>query len=106
MTGVQTCALPISSTPTTVIFNRALPDSWMGVEAPADASADMKQVAEIWSTETQRQHDTRIAFSARHGAHVATVPWSATSPNDFAGLGALMAQATDIPWARLGIEAT
>jgi anion-transporting ArsA/GET3 family ATPase len=96
----------IASTPEAVIFNRALPDSWMGVKAPAAASAEMKRLAEMWSAETQRQHDTRAEFSARHGAHIATVPWSATPPNDFVSLAELMDKASDVPWGRLGVEPT
>ncbi len=94
----------IASTPAAVIFNRALPESWMGVKVPDGVSAPMKQVAEMWSTETQRQHDAREEFSARHGAHIATVPWSATPPNDLAGLAALMDLAKNVPWSRLGVE--
>ena len=96
----------IASTPEAVIFNRVLPDSWIDVEAPPNTSTEMKQLAELWSTETQRQHDTRAEFSSRHGAHVATVPWSPTSPSDFAGLAALMESAEGVPWAQLGVEPT
>lgn len=96
----------IASTPATVIFNRALPDSWIGVDASATASPEVKQVAGMWSAETQRQHDTRAEFSSRHGAHISTVPWSARPPNDFAGLAELMDKASDMPWDRLGVEPT
>ena len=94
----------IASTPTAVVFNRALPGSWIGVQAPSQASTEMKQVVEMWSTETQRQHDAREEFAARHGAHIATVPWSASSPNNLAGLAALMDTATNMPWDQLGVE--
>ena len=93
----------IASTPAVVIFNRALPGSWMAADVPADTSMEMKHLAEMWSTETQRQHDTREEFSARHAAHVATVPWSAKSPNSFDGLADLIESAIDVPWAELGV---
>ena len=86
-------------------FNRALPDSWMDAVAPKEAAGEIRQLVQMWSTETQRQHDAREEFSARHGAHVVTVPWSATTPNDMGELESLISSATNMPWAELGIEA-
>jgi anion-transporting ArsA/GET3 family ATPase len=96
----------IASTPAAVIFNRTLPESWMGVRVPDSVSAAMEHVAEMWSTETQRQHDAREEFAARHGAHIATVPWSETPPNDLDSLASLMDQAKNVPWRQLGFEPT
>ena len=93
----------IASTPAAVIFNRALPESWMGAKPRKDTSIELKQIAGMWSTETQRQHDTREEFAARHGAHIATVPWSALPPNDLTGLGDLIESAANMPWDQLGL---
>lgn len=94
----------IASTPAAVLFNRALPESWMVVKPPKGTSTEMKQIAAMWSTETQRQHDAREEFAARHGAHIATVPWSALPPTDLTGLAVLIEAATDMPWVQLGLE--
>ena len=92
----------VATTPTAVIFNRALPDAWVDAVAPPETSTELKQLTEMWSSETHRQHDTREEFAARHGAHVSTVPWSPTPPNDIAGLDLLVRDA-DLPWTELGI---
>ena len=93
----------VASVPAAVLFNRALPDTWIGATAPVGSSAEMQHLAAMWSTETLRQHDTREGFSSRHGAQIATVPWSSKPPNDFVGLFDLMKRSEGIPWDLLGI---
>lgn len=93
----------LASTPEAVIFNRALPDGWVGVDPPEGVSPELAATAELWSAETLRQHDTREGFSARYGARVATVPWLMNPPTDLDGLADLVLLSDNIPWERIGI---
>lgn len=93
----------LANTPRAVIFNRALPDSWIEPQLDDDLSTELRDLAGMWSLETLRQHDTREEFAARHGAVVATVPLTSSPPNDFDGLFDLLARAADIPWSSLGL---
>ena len=92
----------VASTPDAVIFNRALPDTWIGVDVPEGLSSEVAHTAELWGAETLRQRDTREGFSARYGAKVATVPWLAAPPTDLDGLADLASRAIDIPWESVG----
>ena len=92
----------LASTPKTVIFNRTLPDSWLSVEANAGASPEIHLLAENWSGEARRQHDTREEFSSRYGAHVASVPWTPRPPTNIDELAALADASTNVPWDQLG----
>jgi anion-transporting ArsA/GET3 family ATPase len=94
----------IASVPAAVIFNRVLPESWANATAPSGTSPELEQNLMRWSAETMRQRDTRVEFSTRYGAHVATVPWSATPPTDLTGLAALIEAADALPWAEVGIS--
>ena len=96
----------LASTPKAVIFNRTLPSAWMSAEAPEGASPEIHLLMENWSGETRRQHDAREEFSSRHGAHIATVPWSAHPPNNIDELAALADSSTDLPWDQLGVPAS
>lgn len=91
----------LASIPAAVVFNRALPPEWVGVEPDPGLSAELGRVAEQWSAETLRQADAREEFSARYGARVATVPWRPDPPNDLAGLAALMEDSDGVPWEQL-----
>lgn len=95
----------LASTPAAVIFNRALPASWLGAEAPESLSQEMQHLVESWSAETLRQRDVREEFSARYGARVATIPWSARPPTERDGLASLVGRGEGIPWSQIGIEA-
>ena len=92
----------LASTPEAVIFNRALPKSWLDPTIPAGASPEMQHLVEGWSAEAIRQIDTREEFSARYGAQVATIPWSPSPLNDLEGLAGLMADSSGIPWKSIG----
>lgn len=94
----------LASAPKAVVFNRTLPDSWVGAPIPPGASTEMTHVAESWSSETLRQRDTREEFSSRYGAQVATIPWSSTPPTDLDGLAALADNAVGLPWGHIGID--
>lgn len=97
-------ALPgLATRPEAVIFNRILPDHWVDPPVSEDAPAALAQCVDLWSAETVRQQDARTEFSARHGAQVATIPWSPSPPTDLDGLDALMRSAQGMPWEALGL---
>ncbi|MFQ5522493.1 MAG: ArsA family ATPase [Acidimicrobiia bacterium] len=93
----------LAGSPTAVVFNRALPDSWIDPPIPEGTSPELTQLGRMWGAETLRQKDVREEFSARYGAVVAAVPWSPRPPTDIETLAALMAEASGVPWDRLGI---
>lgn len=91
----------LASTPSAVIFNRALPTHWLSVTAPDTLAPELQHVVESWSAETLRQRDVREEFSARYGARVATIPWSSAPPTRRDGLAELIESGTDIPWPQI-----
>lgn len=100
-------ALPeLASVPAAVVFNRVLPERWIGLEIERDVSAELRQIAEMWAAETLRQRDAREEFSTRYGATVATIPWSQTPPIDLDDLAQLVSAGRGIPWDRIGAGVT
>lgn len=91
----------LASTPAAVVFNRALPKEWAGVEPAPGLSTEFGRIVQQWSAETLRQADARDEFSARYGARVATVPWRPNPPHDLAGLAGLLDDSEGLPWADL-----
>jgi anion-transporting ArsA/GET3 family ATPase len=94
----------LASVPKAVLFNRILPPEWSTATAPPETPQHLAANLERWAAETVRQRDTREEFSARYGAHIATVPWLPTPPTDIVGLAALLQMAADLPWDDLGIS--
>lgn len=94
----------LATTPAAVIFNRILPESWAEAVAPPGTSFALEHNLARWSAETVRQRDTRDEFSARYGAHIATIPWSATPPTDLDGLAVLLSEARQLPLREVGIS--
>jgi hypothetical protein len=94
----------LATTPAAVVFNRILPESWATAEVPKGAKPVLANNLIRWSTETIRQRDTRDELSARYGARVATIPWSASPPNDLDGLAGILDDSRGMPWASFGIE--
>lgn len=91
----------LASVPAAVVFNRALPPHWAGIDIDRSWSADVSRVVGQWSSETLRQADARHEFSTRYGARVAMVPWQPNPPTDLDGLGALLEDSDGIPWESL-----
>lgn len=91
----------LASTPAAVVFNRALPKEWAGVEPDPGLSTEFGKIVQQWSAETIRQADARDEFSARYGAQVATVPWRPNPPHDLAGLAGILDDSEGLPWADL-----
>lgn len=94
----------LASHPAAVVFNRVLPDSWAEATAPKGTPVELAENLARWSAETTRQRDVREEFSSRYGAHVATIPWSATPPTDLDGLAGLLEESSRLPWPALGIS--
>jgi anion-transporting ArsA/GET3 family ATPase len=94
----------LASSPTSVIFNRILPDEWAEAVAPPGTSPALEANLARWSAETLRQRDSREEFSSRYGAHIATIPWSPHPPTDLDGLAGLVEEASRLPWAEVGIS--
>lgn len=94
----------LASTPAAVIFNRALPNSWLTVDLPEELGPELQHIVEIWSAETLRQRDVREEFSSRYGAQIATIPWSSKPPTKRDGLARLAESGEGIPWLELGIS--
>ncbi len=93
----------VASSPTSVLFNRVLPESWSDARPPRSTSLELSNNLERWAAEAQRQRDTREEFSSRYGAHVATIPWSPVPPTNLDGLASLLAEGRNIPWSQIGI---
>lgn len=91
----------LASTPSAVIFNRALPEEWVAYDGDDSLTPQIQHIVEAWSAETLRQRDVREEFSARYGAKVATIPWSSTPPTKLDGLAFLIESASGIPWGEI-----
>jgi MoCo/4Fe-4S cofactor protein with predicted Tat translocation signal len=94
----------IARTPTAVVFNRTLPDTWIGAKAPPKTAPTLKANLERWGAESLRQSDARAEFGAVNKAAVSTIPWMPEPPTDVDGLAGLIASAQDFPEKRLGIS--
>lgn len=94
----------LASTPTAVLFNRALPEGWIDPQIPESVTPELAHNAERWSAEALRQKEVREEFSSRYGARVATLPWIPDPPTDIEGLAALISgDGVVIPWEHIGI---
>lgn len=94
----------LASTPTAVLFNRALPETWIDPKVPEGTTSELAHNAERWSAEALRQKEVREEFASRYGARVATLPWIADPPTDLKGLSDLVTgDDTVIPWEHIGI---
>lgn len=87
----------VGGIPDAVIFNRTLPENWIGFEPPDDLERDLAENVLRWGAESLRQSDARAGFAAVNGAHVATIPWVPEPPNDLEGLGKLIESAHALP---------
>lgn len=94
----------VARTPTAVVFNRTLPDTWIGAKAPAKTAPTLRANLERWGAESLRQSDARAEFGAVNNATVSTISWMPEPPTDVDGLARLIASAQDFPGRRLGIS--
>lgn len=94
----------LARAPTAVVFNRSLPDSWIGARAPARTAPTLKANLERWGAESLRQSDARVEFGAVNRAKVTTIPWMPEPPTDVDGLAGLIKAADGFPIEELGIS--
>lgn len=69
--------------PTALIFNRALPESWITARGPKGrTSVDqaLRDNMARWSIEARRNHDARVAMAARLAIPMTAVPWLRHAP--------------------------
>jgi anion-transporting ArsA/GET3 family ATPase len=93
----------LAGEPAAVVFNRALPASWVGAD-PGDAPRQLAENLERWAAESLRQSDARADFGAIHGATVATIPWLPDPPTDLAGLERLVSGSAGLPLGSIGVS--
>ena len=71
----------VAQRPTTVIFNRTLPEDWTDA-APPEPSSELEQNLARWAAEAQRQSVLRHQFSDRYATNVTTIQWQRSAPTD------------------------
>ncbi|HSJ36349.1 MAG TPA: ArsA-related P-loop ATPase [Acidimicrobiia bacterium] len=91
-------ALPeVASPPRAVIFNRSLPEEWIGTEPPSGTKVALAANLERWSQEAHRQRTARREMGERYDTPIATVPWQRHPPTDRDSLGQLIESAHGLP---------
>lgn len=86
--------------PSVVIFNRTLPESWIGAR-PATRDHALVENLERWAAEANRQRDMRVEFAARYRTELATVDWQRHPPTDLDTLEDLVTGAAGLDLDRL-----
>jgi anion-transporting ArsA/GET3 family ATPase len=93
-------ALPeVDVAPHALVFNRALPDSWIDARGPRGNSPEeitLRTNMERWSVEARRNRDARVAMAARLEIPMATVPWLRHPPTSVDELAELVASSPDL----------
>ncbi len=90
--------------PLTVIFNRSLPESWVGIVAPDGTHPELAENMSRWGSESLRQSAARSEFGAVNGANVSTIPWMPDPPTDLAGLREMIESAQGLPLKEIGLS--
>lgn len=78
--------------PTTVIFNRTLPDEWADASI-GDTGNELEANLARWSSEARRQRRLRVEFGDRYSTHVTTISWQPTAPTNVDALENLLTSA-------------
>jgi anion-transporting ArsA/GET3 family ATPase len=79
----------VAARPVGVIFNRTLPEDWIGARA-GRVRSDLAENLARWGAESQRQHDLRAEFASRYRTELTTIPWQSTPPTDLDALERLV----------------
>jgi anion-transporting ArsA/GET3 family ATPase len=91
-------ALPdVASSPTAVIFNRALPESWIAASVPDGTATELAENLERWQAEARRQRTARREFGERYDTALVTIPWQLEPPTDRNALAAMIESAGGLP---------
>lgn len=93
----------VASPPAAVVFNRVLPDRWIGAAAGPGHAPELVENLHRWSAEALRQRAVRREFAERYGIPIATIPWRGHAPTNRDALAALISSAEHLPLDRLGI---
>lgn len=78
--------------PAAVIFNRTLPEDWIGAK-PGRVTSELAANLARWGREAHRQRDLRVEFSSRYSAALTTIAWQPTAPLDLDSLERLIIDA-------------
>ncbi len=87
----------VAATPVAVLFNRSLPEEWIGATAPSGTEPALAENLWRWSAESQRQRTARREFGERYDTAIATIPWHPHPPNDVESLAAMVESAEGLP---------
>lgn len=87
----------VASAPEVVIFNRTLPESWIGADTTGIDSAPLAENLDRWSRESALQRSTRREFGERHQTPIATIAWQPQPPTDRDSLAAMVAGSKGLP---------
>lgn len=79
--------------PAAVIFNRSLPEDWIGAR-PGRVTPELAENLADWSRESRRQRDLRVEFAARYSTELTTIAWQRRAPTDLDALERLVVGAT------------
>lgn len=91
-------ALPeVASAPAVVIFNRTLPEHWVGAKPPPGTPTALADNLARWGIESQRQRSARREFGERYDTSVATISWQTEPPTHRDALAAMIAEAHGLP---------
>lgn len=91
-------ALPeVTNPPAAVIFNRSLPEHWIGAVAPKGTDAGLAENLERWSEESSRQRSARRELGERFSTTIATIPWQPEPPTDREALAGMILAAEGLP---------
>lgn len=94
--------LPEAGRPSTVVFNKQLPESW--TEGKNLRNADVSPQDRIslrdnltrWAGEVRRQHDVKQEFAAHHALELVNVPWAEEAPTSVDALADLLQSAAGL----------
>ncbi len=70
----------VASEPRAVVFNRSIPEEWIGATAPEGADPLLVANLEAWSAESERQRDLRSTFLRRYRSDMVSIPLMKTPP--------------------------
>jgi anion-transporting ArsA/GET3 family ATPase len=90
----------LADRPDAVVFNRSLPEDWIGA-APGNTEPAAMENLLRWGRESERQRDFRHQFAERYATELTVVPWRSKAPTDRDSLAALIDTATGYDLRRL-----
>lgn len=70
----------VANEPAAVVFNRSLPEEWVGSTSPPGTDPVLAENLERWSIESERQNHLRTSFLRRHRTDTLTIPLLSIPP--------------------------